>query len=277
MAVDPAIELPAPTAWPLIVAFGVTLTAAGLVTSAAVGMLGLLCAGVGLVRWFRDVFPHEASVLVEAIEEPPPIITAHPGVARLHLAPELQRARLPLEIYPVSAGIKGGFAGSLVMAVLAMIYGLLSGTSIWYPINLLAAGFIPNAVHTATTSELTAFHLRLSLIAVPIHAITSLLVGLLYGAVLPMMPRRPMLLGGLIAPLFWSGVLYGTLNIVNPLLYRRIDWPWFVLSQIGFGLAAGAIVSRQERIRTWQAVPLALRIGMESPGLVAANREEERR
>jgi hypothetical protein len=252
------------------------MTAAGLVTSAAVGMLGLLCAGIGIVGWFRDVFPNQAQVTVRVVEDAPPVTTARREVARLHLAPDFPRARLPLEIYPVSAGIEGGLAGSITMAVLAMIYGLSSGTSIWYPINLLAAGFIPNAGQTVTTSGLSAFHLRLLLIAVPIHAITSLLVGLLYGAVLPVMPRRPILLGGLIAPLFWTGLLYATLNIVNPVLYRRIDWPWFVLSQVGFGLVAGVVVSRQERIRTWQAVPLAVRLGIETPGFVTANKERER-
>jgi hypothetical protein len=275
MAAEPEIELPAPTAWPLIIAFGVTMTAAGLVTSAAVGMLGLLRAGIGIVGWFRDVFPREAHVSVRVVEPPPPVMTARREVARVHFAPELQRARLPLEIYPVSAGIKGGLAGSIAMAVLAMIYGLLSGTSIWYPINLLAAGFIPNAVQTTTTSELSAFHLRLLLIAIPIHAITSLLIGLLYGAMLPVMPRRPILLGGFIAPLFWSGLLYGTLNIINPVLYHRIDWPWFVLSQIGFGLVAGVVVSWQERIPTWQAVPLAVRIGVEGSGIIADPRGEQ--
>ena len=274
MAAEPDIELPAPTAWPLFTAFGVTLAAAGLVTSAAVGLLGLLCAGIGLVGWFQDVFPHEAHVSVRVIDAAPRISTTRREVARMRLAPELSRARLPLEIYPVSAGIKGGLAGSVAMAVLAAIYGLLSGTSIWYPINLLAAGFIPSAVHAATTGELSAFHLRLLLTAVPIHAITSLLVGLLYGATLPMMPRRPILLGGFIAPLFWSGLLYGTLNIINPLLYHRIDWPWFVLSQIGFGLVAGVVVSWQERSRTWQTAPLAVRIGVETPRLVVANEEK---
>jgi hypothetical protein len=121
---------------------------------------------------------------------------------------------------------------------------------------------------------MTAFHLRLLLIAIPIHLITSLLVGLLYGAMLPMLPRRPVLLGGFIAPIFWSGLLYGVLNIINPLLYRRIDWFWFVLSQIGFGLVAGLVVSRQQRIRTWQSVPLAVRIGVEAPGIMDANDED---
>ena len=55
------------------------------------------------------------------------------------MAPDLPRALLPLETYPVSAGIKGGLAGSVAMAVLACMYGILKQGSIWYPINLLAA------------------------------------------------------------------------------------------------------------------------------------------
>jgi hypothetical protein len=269
-----AVDLPAPTAWPVVVAFGVTLVFAGLVTSAAVSLLGLLSAATGLVGWFREVFPHDAHVQVRVVEAEPPVSTRRREVARLHVAPESQRAWLPLEIYPISAGVKGGLAGSVAMAAIAMLYGVVSGTSIWYPINLLAAGFFPNAMQL-TTSELAAFHLRALLTAIPIHLLTSLLVGLLYGAMLPVMARRPILLGGFIAPLFWSGLLLGILPIVNPLLQRRIDWFWFVLSQIGFGLVAGFVVSRQERVRTWQAVPLAARIGVEAPGIIAAKDEEE--
>lgn len=268
------IDLPAPTAWPVVLAFGVTLTFAGLVTSAAVSALGLLSVAIGIVGWFRDVLPVEAHVSVPVLEPAPAVVTRRREVARVYVAPELQRAWLPLEIYPVSAGVKGGLAGSVAMAALAMLYGVVSGTSIWYPINLLAVGFFPNAAHL-TTSEIAAFHLRALLIAIPIHLITSLLVGLLYGAMLPMLARRPILLGGFIAPLFWSGLLHSVLNIVNPVLNRRIDWFWFVLSQIAFGLVAGVVVSRQERVRTWQAVPLAIRMGVEAPGLTAANDEED--
>src|SRR3981081_3927199 len=216
------IELPAPTVWPVVLAFGVTLTFAGLVTSATVSFVGLLSAAIAVVGWFRDVLPHEAHVSVGVLEEETTVFTKRRKVARLHVGAGPSRASLPLEIYPVTAGVKGGLAGSIAMAVLAMLYGVLSGTSIWYPINLLAAGFIPNAVYSTTTSGMAAFHLRLLLIAIPIHLITSLLVGLLYGAMLPMLPRRPILLGGFIAPIFWSGLLYGVLNIINPLLYRRI-------------------------------------------------------
>ena len=275
MAVDPTIDLPAPTAWPVVVAFGVTLVFAGLVTNTAVSVLGLVTAATGVVGWFREVFPREAHVAVRVVDAPPPAFTSRREVARVELAPGSQRAWLPLDIYPVSAGVKGGLAGSVAMAAVAMIYGVVNGTSIWYPINLLAGGFFPNAMHI-TTSELAAFHLRALLTAVAIHLITSLLVGLLYGAMLPVLARRPMLLGGLIAPLFWSGLLRGILNVVNPLLQRRIDWVWFVFSQIAFGVVAGFVVSRQERVRTWQAVPLAIRMGVESPGLVAENEDEER-
>ena len=274
MDLNHTIDLPAPTAWPVIVAFGVTLIFAGLVTSLAVSLLGLFTAAIGLVGWFREVFPHEAHVAVRVVEEPPPAVTRRREVARVHAARGLQRAALPLEIYPVSAGVKGGLAGSIAMAAIAMLYGVNSGTSVWYPINLLAAGFFPNAMHI-TTSELAAFHLRALLTAIAIHLITSLLVGLLYGAMLPMLARRPILLGGVIAPVFWSGLLHGVLNIVDPLLQRRIDWVWFVLSQIAFGVVAGFVVSRQERVRTWQTEPLAVRMRVESPGIIAAKDGEE--
>ncbi len=100
-------------------------------------------------------------------------------------------------------------------------------------------------------------------------------MGILYGAILPVLARRPILLGGLIAPVFWSGLLYSILNIVNPLLYRGVDWFWFVLSQIGFGFVAGLVVSRQEHVGTWQAIPLAVRMAVEAPGIIAAKNEEE--
>jgi hypothetical protein len=258
------LEMPAPTAWPIALAFGTTLLCAGLVTSEAVSVLGAIVAVAGAVGWFRDVLPHEAHESVPVVHGVPKILTMRREVARIGIAPELRRAFLPLEIYPISAGIKGGLAGSVAMAVVAMLYGVLSRTSIWYPINLLAAGFFPATTNTAL---IAAFHLRALLIAIPIHLITSLLVGLLYGAMLPMLPRRPVLLGGFIAPILWTGVIHSILEIVNPVLNQRIDWLWFVASQVGFGIVAGIVVSWQGRIRTIQHLPLALRAGMEVSGM----------
>jgi hypothetical protein len=261
-----SVEMPAPTAWPITLAFGLTLLFAGMVTSGAVSVLGAIVAMAGAVGWFRDVLPHEAHEMVEVAPEAAAVTTTRRGVVRMAVANELQRAYLPLEIYPISAGIKGGLAGSVAMAVVAMLYGLISQHSIWYPINLLAAGFLP-ATMTSTTAEIAAFHLNVFLIATAIHLITSLLVGVLYGAMLPMFPRRPILLGGFIAPLFWTGLIHSILGIVNPVLNQRIHWLWFVASQVAFGIVAGIVVSQQERIRTWQRLPLSYRSGMEASGL----------
>src|ERR1043166_1109176 len=263
------LAIPAPTAWPIVLAFGTTLLFAGLVTSAPVSVLGAMLMIAAAVGWFRDVLPHEAHEVVPVRLELPAPVTSRRKVARFPIPSELPRAWLPLEVYPISAGIKGGLAGSVAMAVLAMLYGLLSQRSIWYPINLLAAGFFPAAV-TANPEQLAAFPLG----GVPIHLLTSLLVGVLYGATLPMLPRRPILLGGFIAPLMWSALLYSALGIINPVLNQRINWLWFVLSQVGFGIVAGLVVSRQERIRTWQRVPLAVRAGIEAPGMMHEHRAD---
>ena len=272
-----SVEMPAATPWPIVLAFGITLLFAGLVTSAAISMLGAVLTISGVVGWFRDVLPHEVHESVPIVDRAPEVTTVRREVARVEIEHELHRAWLPVEIHPISAGVKGGLAGSVAMAILAVLYGVLSHQSIWYPINLLAAGFFPAATRE-TTAQLGAFHLRAFLIAVPIHLITSLLVGLLYGAMLPMLPRRPVLLGGFIAPLLWSGLIHSILGIVNPVLNQRIDWPWFVASQVGFGIVAGIVVGRQERIRTWQHLPLALRMGMEASGLAdKAPGEDQRR
>src|SRR5713226_1619439 len=112
-----SIELPAPTAWPIVLAFGFTLVFAGLVTSASVSIHGAILAITGCVGWFREVLPHEKHEFVQVVEKVPVVATSRPQVARVAwMTQELHRARLPLDIYPISAGIKGGLAGSVAMA-----------------------------------------------------------------------------------------------------------------------------------------------------------------
>ena len=261
-----AVKLPAPTPQPIILAFGITLLFAGLLTSPSISILGAIFIATGCVGWFRDVLPIEKEETVEVREEMPVISTARREVERLQIAPELSRPFLPLETYPVSAGIKGGLAGSVAMAVLACLYGLLKQGSIWYPINLLAATGYAQSLKIGTAS-LDAFHLGSFSLALLIHLMTSLLVGLLYGAMLPMFPRRPILLGGIIAPILWTGILHSILGLLNPLLDARIDWSWFIASQFAFGIVAGLVVARQQRLRTRQFEPFLVRAGIEAPGI----------
>jgi hypothetical protein len=271
-----SVELPSPTAWPIVLAFGVTLVFAGMLTTAAVSILGAILTVSGYVGWFREVLPHENVEVVPVLDEPAPITTGRPMVTRVGwITHNPHRARLPLEIYPVSAGVKGGLAGSVAMAVLAMTYGLIGPHSLWYPINLLAAGFFPPAENSP--ARLAGFHLDYLIIATIIHLITSLLVGLLYGAMLPMFPRRPILLGGVIAPVLWSGLIYSIVDFLNPVLSKEINWVWFVISQVGFGVVAGIVVSRQQRVRTWQQFSLAERAGFEAPGAMREQPGEDQR
>lgn len=270
------IELPAPTAWPLILAFGFTLLFAGLLTNVSVSVLGVVLTLAGSVGWFREVLPHEREERVPVLPEDISITTSRSRVERFPLAEEQVRAWLPVETYPVSAGLKGGLAGSVAMAVTACAYGLISVGSIWYPINLLA-GVVYAPSDLPSPAQLNSFHAGPFFIAVILHITGSVLVGLLYGAMLPMIARHPIVLGGLIAPVLWSGLLYSMLNLLNPLLESRIHWGWFVASQIAFGVVAGLVVLRQTRVRTTENIPFALRAGIEAPGMMSPRDEGDKR
>jgi hypothetical protein len=259
------VQLPSPTPWPVLLAVGIALIAGGLISTGYVSILGALIAIAAGIGWFRQVLPHESHKPVAVVPQEIVIASSRRKVARMEAPRGPTRARLPLEIYPISAGIKGGLAGGVAMALLAMFYGIVSHRSIWYPINLLGA--VVYAHIQVTAPEMEAFHIELLLVAVALHITTCVLVGLLYGTLLPMLPKRPILLGGLFAPLAWTGLLHSILNIVDPVLNQHIDWLWFLASQIAFGLVAGMVVVRQVRVPTWQ-YPFSVRAGVESPGVM---------
>ena len=261
------IDVPAPTAWPFILAFGATLLLAGLVTSMSVSVLGAALALAGCVGWFRAVFPYEQEETVAVVPEDIRLTTDRRVVERIPVLPDQLRAWLPVRTYPISAGVKGGLAGSIAMAVLACAYGILKVGSIWYPINLLAAVAYRESLRLVP-AQLNSFHADAFAIAFILHGVVSIFVGLLYGAMLPMFPRRPIVLGGLIAPALWSGLLYTILGLLNPLLASRIDWTWFMASQVAFGIVAGLVVVRQASFPTRENVSFVVRAGIEAPGTI---------
>jgi hypothetical protein len=268
-----AIEVPAPTAWPLVLAMGATLLFTGLLTHLSVTALGVVLSLAGSIGWFREVVPGEHEEEVPLFDEDAEVCTDRRVVDRLAIAPDQVRAWLPVRTYPISAGVRGGWAGSVAMALVACAYGVLKAGSVWYPINLLAAVVYAQSLRLGP-AELNAFHLDSFAIAVGVHGVVSTLVGLLYGAMLPMFPRRPMVLGGLIVPVLWSGLLYPMLNLLNPLLASRIDWFWFAASQVAFGVVAGAVVVRASPMLTLENVSFAVRAGIEAPGMMSPRGEE---
>jgi hypothetical protein len=248
---------------------------AGLLTSASVSVLGLVLSVAGCVGWFREVFPQEHEQTVPVVFEEYRVATKRRVVERVPIAPELLRVWLPLKTYPISAGVKGGIAGAVAMAVLACSYGVLKAGSIWYPINLLAATVYGQS-HKLGPAQLNSFHSDSFAIAVVLHGIGSIFVGLLYGAMLPMFARRPIVLGGLIAPVLWSGLLYSMMQLLNPLLASHINWFWFIASQIAFGVVAGFVVVRQHRVSTHENLPFVLRAGIEAPGTMPPRRNGDK-
>jgi len=113
------------------------------------------------------------------------------------------------------------------------------------------------------------------LIALGMHMLISTLVGVLCGAMLPMFANRPIVLGGLVGPVLWSGLIYSMLDLLNPLLAKHIDWYWFVASQVGFGVVAGLVVVRQSRMLTHENLPFAMRAGVEAPGIMRTREEDQ--
>ena len=265
--VPETIAMPAPTVWPLVTALGITLGCAGLVTHMAVSVVGLVLFLCGLVGWWREVLPVEKH---EAVPVPPPERRAAPvqtqlhTVARLHLGEGGHRVHIPAQIHPYSAGIKGGIVGGIAMAIVAVAYGIIAYGSPWYPINLLAAVAVPVS-RNLSLEELKAFHGLALIVACISHGVLSLLVGLLYAATLPMLPRHPAFWGGLMTPLMWTGLIWAFLDVINPTLNQHIDWRWFIASQVAFGMIGGFVIARAERIETMQTWPMAARAGLETP------------
>jgi hypothetical protein len=271
------VMLPASTAWPFVTALGIALLAAGLVTQAVISLVGLLLAVRGAVGWFRDVLPleqHEA-VRVRPLERRARAIVPTPrAVAQLTPGVAGHRVRIPEEIHPYSSGIKGGIVGAIAMALVACVYGVIAYRSIWYPINLLAAAAVPSLAQ-ADVAQLAAFNRTGFIVALISHGLFSILVGLLFAVLLPMLPtRRAAFWSSFISPLMWSALIWATLRLINPALNARIDWIWFIASQIAFGMTTGYVVHHSKMVQTMQTWPLAARAGIEAPGVIPERDEK---
>ena len=272
------IEVPAPTPWPFVTAFGLALLVAGLVTSLAVSVVGFVVVLCGAIGWFREVLP----VAKVEVVQPLHIETRAPIVARstrrvdhLKAGAEGHRVYIPIEVHPYSAGLLGGVVGGIGMAIISCLYGLIAHGSLWYPVNLLAAAALPSLTE-AGPAELNAFHLSGFIVALISHGVISLLVGLLYAVILPMLPSRfTAFWGSFLAPVLWTALIASTLRLINPALNARIAWGWFIASQVAFGLITGYVVAHSKTVETAQAWPLAARAGVEAPGLIPEHEGEQ--
>lgn len=269
MRPNDTVEVPASTPWPFVTAFGLALIFAGLVTSLAVSVVGLVVLLAGAVGWFRVVMPVQQEETVKVVRTLSATVTS--STRRVdHLEPGAggHRVRIPAEVHPYSAGLIGGAVGGVGMAIIACLYGLLAHGSIWYPVNLLGAAALPSLTN-AGPEVLNTFQLPGFIAALLTHVLFSLFVGLMFAAILPMMPSRfTAFWGSFLAPVLWTALIASTLRLINPALNSKIAWGWFIASQIAYGLITGYIVAHSKWVETQQDWPLAARAGLEAPGLM---------
>jgi hypothetical protein len=244
------VEMPRPNVWPIVLSLGLLLMAAGVATSRGFIPVGAVLFLVGLVGWIGELLPGRGHVHEPAAAARPQPITGIPGTVE-QLLPGMpgHRLRLPEEIHPISAGVKGGIVGGAAMILPAIGYGLVAKGSIWFPINLLAGTVLPG-VEQMSEGQLKDFHPTLFGVALAMHVLGSLGLGLMYGVLLPALPPIPSPLswGGLLMPLLWTGVSFGLMGAVNPALQERASWPWFIVSQFVFGVTAAGTFLRLRRL-----------------------------
>lgn len=259
-------SIPAPTAAPIIFAFGTTLLFAGLVTSPLVSIVGLLCFLKGIHGWWFDVLPRESmepipeSAYLEIDTGPEPGAPVE-AAARSAAHSATPRRILPVEIPRVRSGILGGLGGAVAMAIVALAWGATNYT-IWMPINLLAA-MVLETFNTDDLQSLQAFSASGLATAAAIHISMSVMVGLVLASLIPMAIGWPRLFSILVAPLTWSLLTYGAMGVLDPTLEKWVDWYWFVGSQIVFGSVCGFLIARSERIETIQFLTPSERMGLE--------------
>jgi len=243
-----AVSLPAPTVAPVVLALGLALAAVGVATSVAFVLVGAVLLVCGLGMWVAQLVPgrgHVHEPLAAPTRRPQPVVARPGGVGQLHEGMPGYRLRLPTEVHPISAGIKGGIVGGLLMPIPAVAWSLLSGHGVWYPVNLIAGMALPG-VGRMTLAEMEQFQPVLLVMGLVIHAIMSVTLGTIYGVLLPTLPSvpRPITWGALLAPLLWTALSFGLMGVVNPLLKKGVDWPWFVASQFLFGVASASAILR---------------------------------
>lgn len=259
------VSMPRPTIAPLVLAAGMALLAAGIVAGPAFLLVGAGILISGLAIWVGQLLPGRGHIhehLVEPSLRARTVAGVSGTVAQLRAGMPGYRLRMPAEVHPISAGLKGGIVGGIIMTLPALAHGLLTGHGLWYPVNLLAGMVLPG-VGQMSTAELEQFRPTLFALAVIIHAVNSVVFGVCYGVLLPTLPRiaRPLAWGGLLIPLLWTALSFGMMGMVNPVLRRGVDWPWFITSQFVFGIAAALAIMGNEKLRPIPAGLLAGCVG----------------
>lgn len=247
------VSLPAPTAWPLAVGVSISVLSAGVFMNPIFGLIGAILLLISIAGWIGQLAPGKGHTDVPYLpesERAAVVVRSNRTISQPRQGFPSNRNRFPEEIYPYSASAKGGLIAGLVMAVLAIAHGLVIGRGLFFNLNLLSA-VILRRFNDGDLERLQQFDPTALIVALCIHIVASVSIGLIFGLILPMLPISPLYWAGIIGPLLWSGLMHGLMGVINPVMNEYIDWPWFVVCQLGFGLTLGWYISREEKIKAW--------------------------
>ena len=148
----------------------------------------------------------------------------------------------PEWVYPYSAGIVGGLLGGAAVALVGLIYGLISGNT-WLPVNAVAATLLRD-FQNKSPQELSQFNATALVAGLAIHVVMSIGLGQLFSFILPGLPGRPLYWGPVIGPLLWVGATIAVLPILNPVMAANVEWVSFGLANVLYGLILGWWIDR---------------------------------
>lgn len=134
-----------------------------------------------------------------------------------------------------------------MMIPVVLIYDLLSGHSIWYPVNFIAATLLRRR-QQVSPEQLTRFSAAGLILGLAIHIIVSATLGLLFAVLLPTLPGRPLYWAFLVGPILWFGAVYAGLPLFNPIMARQIDLVSFALANGLYSPTLGFSVSRTPQV-----------------------------
>src|SRR5262249_34888178 len=98
------VEMPRPTAAPLVLSLGLALLASGVALGGVFFVLGVVVIVVGLSFWVGQFLPGRGHVQEVLAEPARPIVGLAGGVQHLRAGMPGYRLRLPQDVHPVSAG-----------------------------------------------------------------------------------------------------------------------------------------------------------------------------
>ncbi len=247
------VHLPKPTGYPLAVAASSAVSSVGVMTDWSLCIAGSIMLVVSIGGWIRQLTPGRGHIdvpLVPLDQRAPAVARSTRKISQARSGLPENRERFPQEIHSYRAAAWGGLMAGAVMAVLAILHSLVMGKGLFYNLNLLSA-ILLRRFNDGGAEALTQFDSTSMILALAIHITASVSVGLMFGMILPMLPKSPLFWAGLVAPLMWSGLVFGLLGVINPVMNDHIDWFWFVVCQFGFGLTLGWYIKGGSKKSSW--------------------------